>query len=222
VQTESITFWNILFILSKGTGYTVLVTVASISAGLAIGLLLAVLSTLQWKVVKWFWVAYTYVFRSLPVLVLLFIVFFGLASLGIRISPFVSMVATLGLVSGAYLAEVFRGAMAAVDRDEILAAEAMGMNRIEIFLYIILPQMFRMSVPGMINEFTSVLKYTPFAYTVGIPEIMKEAMSLAAFTLRGLEIYLATGIIYFAIYKLFVMLFMTLEKKFRIPGLASE
>ena len=215
-------FWDILIILAGGAGYTILVTIASISAGLAMGLLLAVLSTVHWKAVSLFWVAYTYVFRSVPVLVLLFIVFFGLPGLGIRISPFVSMVLSLGLISGAYLAEIFRGAMAAVDQDEIVAAEAAGMDRIQIFLYIIFPQMFRMSIPGMINEFTSVLKYTPFAYTVGIPEIMKEAMSLAAMTLRGLEIYLAVGIIYFMIYKLFLILFMTIEKKFRIPGLAPE
>jgi len=215
------TFWDILNTLARGAGYTVLVTLASISAGLAVGLSLAVFSTLRWKAVRLFLAAYTYVFRGIPVLVLLFILFFGLPGIGIRISPFVSMVA-LGLVSGAYLAEVFRGAMAAVDGDEILAAEASGFNRGEIFLYIILPQMFRMSTPGMINEFTSVLKYTPFAYTVGIPEIMKEAMSLAALTLRGLEIYLAVGILYFLIYKLLVMLFLTLEKKFRIPGLAPE
>lgn len=216
------TFGNILIILAEGAGYTVLVTLASISAGLAVGLSLAVLSTLRWKAVRLFLAAYTYVFRGIPVLVLLFILFFGLPGIGIRISPFVSMVATLGLVSGAYLAEVFRGAMAAVDGDEILAAEAAGLNRWEIFFYIIMPQMFRMSIPGMINEFTSVLKYTPFAYTVGIPEIMKEAMSLAALTLRGLEIYLAVGILYFLIYKLFVMFFMTLEKRFRVPGLASK
>lgn len=216
------TFGNILIILAEGAGYTVLVTLASISAGLAVGLSLAVLSTLRWKAVRLFLAAYTYVFRGIPVLVLLFILFFGLPGIGIRISPFVSMVATLGLVSGAYLAEVFRGAMAAVDGDEILAAEATGLNRWEIFFYIIMPQMFRMSIPGMINEFTSVLKYTPFAYTVGIPEIMKEAMSLAALTLRGLEIYLAVGILYFLIYKLFVMFFMTLEKRFRVPGLASK
>lgn len=216
------TFGNILIILAEGAGYTVLVTLASISAGLVVGLSLAVLSTLRWKAVRLFLAAYTYVFRGIPVLVLLFILFFGLPGIGIRISPFVSMVATLGLVSGAYLAEVFRGAMAAVDGDEILAAEATGLNRWEIFFYIIMPQMFRMSIPGMINEFTSVLKYTPFAYTVGIPEIMKEAMSLAALTLRGLEIYLAVGILYFLIYKLFVMFFMTLEKRFRVPGLASK
>ncbi|MEE9913771.1 MAG: amino acid ABC transporter permease [Deltaproteobacteria bacterium] len=216
------TFWDILMALAKGVGYTILVTIASVCAGLAIGLFMAVLSRLRWKPVALFLAAYIYVFRSIPVLVLLFIVFFGLPGMGIRIPPFTAMVLTLGLISGAYLAEIFRGAMAAVDGDEILAAEAMGMDRMQSFLYIILPQMFRMSIPGMINEFTSILKYTPFAYTVGIPEIMKEAMSLAAVTLRGVEIYLAVGIIYFAIYKLFVMLFMALEKKFRIPGLAHE
>ena len=183
---------------------------------------MAILSRLQWKPVALFLAAYLYVFRSIPVLVLLFIVFFGLPSMDIRIPPFTAMVLTLGLISGAYIAEIFRGAMSAVDQDEILAAEAMGMSRMQSFFYIILPQMFRMSIPGMINEFTSILKYTPFAYTVGIPEIMKEAMSLTALTLRGVEIYLAVGIIYFAIYKLFVVLFMVLEKKFRVPGLAHE
>jgi polar amino acid transport system permease protein len=216
------TFWDILMTLAKGAGYTILVTLASVSAGLTIALLMAVLSRVHWKAVRLFLAAYTYVFRSIPVLVLLFIVFFGLPGVGIRIPPFAAMVLSLGLVSGAYLAEIFRGAMAAVSEDEILAAVAMGMNRVEIFLYIIFPQMFRMSIPGMINEFTSILKYTPFAYTVGIPEIMKEAMSLAAVTLRGLEIYLAVGVIYFAIYKVFVMFFMVLEKRFRIPGMAHE
>jgi polar amino acid transport system permease protein len=216
------TFWDILTALAKGSGYTILVTIAGICAGLMIGLGLAVLSVLRWKAVSLFLAIYTYIFRSLPVLVLLFIVFFGLPGAGIRIPPFLSMVLCLGLVSGAYLAEIFRGAMAAVSEDEILASEAMGMSKMQSFLYIIFPQMFRMSIPGMVNEFTTVLKYSPFAYTLGIPEIMKEAMSLAALTLRGLEIYLAAGIIYFAIYKIFVMLFMMLEKRFRIPGLAHE
>jgi len=214
------TFWDILLTLAKGAGYTILVTMASIGAGLVIGLTLTVFGLVQWKAARAILAAYTYVFRSIPVLVLLFIVFFGLPSAGIRIGPFLSMVLTLGLVSGAYLAEIFRGAIAAVSQDEILAAEAAGMSRWQSFYYIILPQMLRMSIPGMINEFTSILKYTPFAYTVGIPEIMKEAMSLAALTLRGLEVYLAVGIIYFAIYKVFVLAFMALEKKFRIPGLA--
>ena len=216
------TFWDLLKILAGGAAYTILLTLASIGAGLAIGLTLAVISMWRRKPVQIFLSVYVYIFRSLPVLVLLFIVFFGLPGMGVRIPPFPAMILTLGLISGAYLSEIFRGAIAAVSANEITAARAAGFSRLQIFYHVILPQMLRMSVPGMINEFTSVLKYTPFAYTVGIPEIMKEAMSLAALTLRGLEIYLAVGILYFVIYKLFVILFAALEKRFRIPGLLVE
>jgi polar amino acid transport system permease protein len=216
------TFWQILRALAAGAGYTILVTVACISAGLMIGLVAAMLSRLQWKPVDFALAAFAYVFRGIPVLVLLFIVFFGLPLIGIRVSPLLSMILSLGFISGAYLSEIFRGAMNSVDREEILSAEAMGMTRAQIFLFIVLPQMLRISTPGMINEFTTVLKYSPFAFTVGIPEIMKEAMSLAAVTLRGLEIYLAVGIIYFIIYRGFCMLFAVLEKRYRIPGFAVE
>lgn len=216
------TFWQILQVLAAGAGFTILVAVASMAAGLLVGLTAAMLSRVRWKPVQHLLLAFTFVFRGIPVLVLLFIVFFGLPGIGIRVPPFLSMVLTLGLISGAYLAEIFRGAMNAVNRDEILAAEAMGMTRSQGFLYIMLPQMFRFSIPGMINEFTSVLKYTPFAYTVGIPEIMKQAMGLTPMILRGIEVYLAVGIIYFIIYKVCLMLFLALEKRYRIPGLSTN
>ena len=97
----------------------------------------------------------------------------------------------------------------------------MGLSRFQILRLIEIPQMLRFAVPGMINEFTTVLKYSPFAYTVGIPDVMKEAMSLSATTLRGVEIYLAVGIIYFLIYKLLVTGVWALEKRTRIPGLTG-
>jgi polar amino acid transport system permease protein len=215
------TFFHIFGALLGGAWYTILVTAACMATGMAVGLASALLSRLQWKAVDSALAVYAYVFRGIPVLVLLFMVFFGLPGMGVKVSPFLSMVLSLGLISGAYLAEIFRGAMNAVRQDEIVAAEAMGMTRVQCFRYIVLPQMFRFSVPGMINEFTTVLKYTPFAYTVGIPEIMKEAMSLTAVTLRGLEIYVAVGVMYFIIYKGFTMLFTALERRYRIPGLTG-
>jgi polar amino acid transport system permease protein len=134
------------------------------------------------------------------------------------VPPLVAMMLSLGLIAGAYLAEVFRGAFASVDPDEIMAAEAMGMSRRQILLAIELPQMLRFAVPGMLNEFTTVLKYSPFAYTVGLPEIMKQAMALAATTLRGLEIYLAIGVLYFGIYKLMLFLVRAIERRYAVPG----
>ena len=217
------TFWHILWALTTGAGYTILITLSCTAAGLVIGMTAALLSRMEWRLLNLALSLFTYVFRSVPALVLLFLFFFGLPGMGIRLSPFLAMVLSLGLISGAYHAEIFRGAMQAVQQDELLAAEAMGMTRLQSLMYIVLPQTLRMSVPGMINEFTSVLKYSPFAYTVGIPEIMKEALSLAAVTLRGVEIYLAVGIIiYFFIYRAFLTLFMSLDKRYRVPGLTAE
>ena len=211
-------FFDILVQLAQGVIYTIVVTLACCATGLVTGLLVAGLRRLQLPGVALPLDVFTYVFRGVPVLVLLFIVYFGLPGLGVRVSPLLAMMLSLGLIAGAYLGEVFRGAMDAVDPNEILAAQAMGMTRLQILIWIEVPQMLRFSFPGMINEFTTVLKYSPFAYTVGIPEITKQAMTLSATTLRGVEIYLAVGVLYFAIYRLLLLGVQLIERRFRIPG----
>ncbi|KJS08652.1 MAG: polar amino acid ABC transporter ATP-binding protein [Gammaproteobacteria bacterium BRH_c0] len=215
-------FIDILALLATGAGYTILVTLMCSATGMAVGLAIAMFHRLGSRQVSACLAVFTYVFRGIPVLVLLFIVFFGLPGMGIGVPPLVSMMLSLGLIAGAYLGEVFRGALDSVDGNEVLAAQAMGMSRMQVLLYIELPQMLRFSVPGMVNEFTTVLKYSPFAYTVGIPEVMKQAMALSAATLRGVEIYLAVGLVYFAIYKVLVTFVWALEKRYRVPGLTEH
>lgn len=215
-------FWQILALLGQGIAYTVMVTLACSATGLVLGLGIAMLRQLNFTGVNRLLSLLVYVLRAIPVLVLLFIVFFGLPNIGLQVPPLVSMMLSLGVIAGAYLAEVFRGALASIDPNEIMAAEAMGLSRWQILKDIELPQMLRFSVPGMINEFTTVLKYSPFAYTVGIPDVMKQAMALSAATLRGVEIYLAVGLIYFAIYKILVSLIWAMEKRWRIPGFTEH
>ena len=211
---------EILAQLAGGILYTVEVTLACSAAGFAVGLAVACARHLAppWLVPPL--ALYTYVFRGVPVLVLLFIVFFGLPPLGLKVSPLLSMVLSLGLIASAYLAEVFRGALQSIDPDEVMAARAAGLTRLQALLHIELPQMLRLAVPGMVNEFTTVLKYSPFAYMVGIPEITREAMALTATTLRGIEIYLAAGLLYFAIYRALLLAIRWVEARFRVPGMA--
>ena len=213
------TFLEILALLARGAGYTVLVTLACSATGLAVGLSVAVLRRLHLPGVRPLLDVSTYVFRGVPVLVLLFLVYFGLPGIGIKVPPLMAMVLSLGLIAGAYLSEVFRGALDLVDASEILAAEAMGLSRLQVLTLIELPQMLRFAVPGMINELTTVLKYSPFAYTVGLPEITKQAMTLTATTQRGIEIYLAVGIMYFAIFRILLMGVRRLERYYRVPGM---
>ena len=215
-------FWEILAQLAQGLVYTVWVTLVCSATGMTVGLTVAGLRRMGSPVLISILDGYTYVFRGIPVLVLLFMVYFGLPSLGIKVGPLLAMVLSLGLIASAYLAEVFRGALDSVEASEILAAEAMGMSRLQVLTHIELPQMFRFAVPGMVNEFTSILKYSPFAYTVGIPEITKQAMTLTATTLRGIEIYLAVGILYFAIYRILLFAVQWLERRYQIPGMETN
>lgn len=216
------TFVDILLTLMRGAGYTLLITLSCAATALVVGLAIAVARELGGAWLSRVLSAIVYVLRGVPMLVLLFVVFFGLPGIGMDVPPLLAMMLSLGLISGAYLSEVFRGALAAVNPNEVLAAEAMGFTRFETLRLIKIPQMLRFSVPGMVNELTTVLKYSPFAYTVGIPEITKQAMALVATTMRGLEVYAAIGLIYFAIYRLLLAAVRLVEKRYTILGFAQE
>ena len=214
-------FLDILSTLAMGVGYTVLVTIVCNFTGMLTGIGLVGLRKLDRSWLNVLIDLFVYVFQAVPMLVLLFIVYFGLPGFGLKVSPLVAMALSLGLIAGAYLAEVLRGALNSVDPDEILAAQAAGLSKLQILLHIELPQMLRFSSPGMINEFTTVLKYSPFAYTVGIPEITNQSSALVGTTGQGLEIYAAAGILYFSIYRILLAGLEVVEGHYRVPGVES-
>jgi polar amino acid transport system permease protein len=215
-------FTQILAMLGQGVAYTVLVTLACSLTAVLIGLVVVGLQKFESTLLNFLLNIFTYVFRAVPILVLLFIVYFGLSEFGFTVSPMMAMVLSLGVIAGAYLAEVFRGALHSIDSHEVIAAHASGMSGAQVFIYIEIPQMLRLAMPGMVNEFTTVLKYSPFAYTVGIPEITKQAMALVGTTNQGIQIYLAAGILYFIIYRILLAGLEAIERYFRIPGMAPS
>ena len=216
------TFVDILLTLLDGAGYTLLVTLACAATGLVIGLGIAVARELGGAWLSWALSIVVYVLRGIPMLVLLFLVFFGLPGIGIDVPPLLAMMLSLGLITGAYLSEVFRGALATVNSNEVLAAQSMGFTRFQTLRLIKLPQMMRFAVPGMVNELTTVIKFSPFAYTVGVPEITKQAMALVATSMQGIEIYAALGLLYFAIYRLMLVVVQLIERNYSVPGFAQE
>jgi len=217
-----VSFADILQTLLQGAAYTLLITICCYATALLVGLGIAMAREMGGSILSALLSVIVYVLRGIPMLVLLFIVFFGLPGIGLDVPPLVAMMLSLGLISGAYLSEVFRSSLSAVNPNEVLAAQSMGFSRFETLRLIKLPQMTRFSVPGMLNELTTVLKFSPFAYTVGIPEITKEAMALVATTMRGIEVYIAIGLIYFGIYRLLLVAVRLIEKRYSIPGFAQE
>jgi len=210
------TFAEILLQLLKGAGYTIVVTLVCSLTGVLAGLL-AIGIRVGTPIASPLVDLYAYIYRGTPLLVMLFLIYFGLPGIGFKVDPLTAMALSLGLIAGANLSEVFRGALGSVSQSEIVAAQAMGFKRYQILLYIEFPQMLRFSLPGMINEFTTVLKYSPFAYTVGIPEITKQAMALSAVTLKGVEIYFGIGILYFLIYRIFLFFADIIKSHYAIP-----
>ncbi len=207
------TMLNVLSLLAEGLVNTLIVTFTCFTSALIIGVIVAVLRRLDFAPLTALMNALVYIFRSIPVLIAVFLVYFGLPSTGLTISPLLALNISIGLISGSYLAEVFRGALQLVERSEIAAAQTSGMSKFQIIKYIELPQMFRFAIPGILNEFSSVLKASPFAYTVGMPEMTKQAMNLTAVTMSGLEIYTLAGILYFIIYKLSASVTRMIENK---------
>jgi len=216
----TVSFWEILRLLSQGIVHTLLVTLVCSATAIVFGFVMISARTLGGSSSRGVIDVTVYCLRGVPVLVLLFLVYFGLPALGVKVAPMAAMALSLGLIAGAYVTEVFRGALASIDPVEITAAESLGMSRLQVFIYLQAPQMLRFSAPAVLNEFTSILKYSPFAYTVGIPEITKQATTLASTTLQGAEIYLAVGILYFLIYRLLLALARTVERRFRVPGVS--
>ena len=216
------TFFDILLTLLNGAGYTLLVTLCCAATGLIVGLGIAIAREMGGAWLSRVLSTIVYVLRGIPMLVLLFLVFFGLPGIGVDVPPLIAMMMSLGLIAGAYLSEIFRGALATVNANEVLAAQSMGFTRFQTLRLIKLPQMMRFAVPGMVNELTTVIKYSPFAYTVGIPEITKQAMALVGTTMRGIEIYVALGLLYFAIYRLMLVGVRLIERHTSVPGFAQE
>ena len=166
--------------LMQGLGITVMLGAVSIVLGLAGGLLLALLRLYGPVPVRATARIYIDVFRSIPILVLLVLVYYALPFVGVRLSSFASTVLTLSLVSSAYAAEIFRSGIEALPKGQFEASEAMGLNFVDTMRDVVLPQAFRIVVPPLTSNCINVLKDTALASVVAMPDLLKQATQAQA------------------------------------------
>ncbi|NIF47152.1 amino acid ABC transporter permease [Enterobacter sp. Ap-1006] len=208
--------FDITGLLLHGVVYTFVITLSCFATAFISGLGVAALRRLTGSRVGRILDLMVFILRAIPVLVLLFLIYFGLPGFGFSVPPLVAMNLSLGLIGGAYLSEVFRGALLAVDEQEMAAARASGFSAWQILCFIEFPQMLRFSVPGVMNELTAILKNTPFAYTVGVTEILGQAKALTASTMLGMSIYMLAGVLYFLIYKFFQIVLTKIKNRYAV------
>jgi polar amino acid transport system permease protein len=203
----------------EGSIVTVAVVVGAMSLGLIMGIPLAVGQLYGNAWIRRAVGLYVWFFRGVPLLVLLFLFYFGLFSfLHINLSAFTVAVIVLGLVSAAYQSQIFRGAILSLPVGQLKAARALGMSDLKAVLFIILPQALRLSIPGWSNEYSIVLKDSAVTYALGVAEIMARTHFVATRTYQHLPLYIMAGLIYLILTYAGTRSLRFLEDRVRIHG----
>jgi len=211
--------WNILPKLLQGAIVTIELTIIAIIIGIIIGIPTAIGRVYGNKLLYAISTFFVEIIRGTPLLTQLFILYFGLPSIGIRLSPFMAAMIGMGINSAAYQAEYFRGAIQSVKKEQLIAAYSIGMNQIQAIRHIVLPQMFRLVIPSWSNELIYLLKYSSMAYMIQAPEIMSQGRLIASRNFRTFEVFIVVAFIYLVLVSILSKFLDMIESKFRIPGL---
>ena len=187
-------------LIAQGLLVTVAFTVATVLAGLAIGLVAGIVRTNAPRWINVPVVAYIELFRCTPLLVQLVWMYYALPVLvGLAMSPNMACFLALALYAGSFYAEIFRGGIEAVDRGQWEAGMAVGMRRGKIFRRIVLPQAVRVMIPSFINQTVLQLKNTSLVSTIAVGDLLYQGSVITAVLYWSLEVYFVVAILYFAV-----------------------
>ena len=205
--------------LMEGLKLTLFLTFLSLTIGFALGLLLALGRIYGKKPITWICIGYIEIIRGTPLLVQLFIFYYGLSSIGLNLSPLNAAILGLSLNSGAYQAEYLRSSIQSIPTGQMIAARTLGMNSIKSICNIILPQALRLSIPAWSNELIYLLKYSSLAYIIRVVELTAAGKFIAAETFRHIEVFAIIAIMYLILTTIFTEILDRFENKISIPGL---
>jgi polar amino acid transport system permease protein len=206
----------------QGSLVTVIAVVGAMFLGLFLGVPMAVGQVYGNRCVRFLVGLYVWFFRGVPILVLLFLFYFGLFNtLGLNLTGLAAATLVLGMTSAAYQSQIFRGSIQSLSKGQLKAALALGMSEPMAIRNIILPQALRLSIPGWSNEYSIILKDSALAFVLGTSEIMARTHFVASRTYKHLPLYLTAAILYFILTWIGVRALRRLEAKVRIKGFGN-
>ena len=214
------TVWEALPYMLVGSLVTMATVASAMALGLVFGVPLALAQTYGPRWARLLAALYVWFFRGTPILVLLFLVYFGLfgSLLGIDLPAIVAAALVLGMTSTAYQSQIFRGSIQSLPQGQFKAARSLGMSTRQALQAIILPQALRTSIPGWSNEYSIILKDSALAFALGAQEIMARTHFVATRTYTYLPLYITAGILYLIITIIGLKALRILERKVHIPG----
>jgi polar amino acid transport system permease protein len=205
--------------LVHGAVVTIEITAASLLLGCVLGLLVGIarLDSSK-KLIYGFATGYVTFIRGTPLLVQLFLLFFGLPQFNILLPAFACGVLGLGIYSGAYVSEIVRGAIQSIDRGQMEAARSLGMSYPQAMRIIILPQAVVRMIPPLGNEFIALIKNSALVSLLTIADLMHEGQKIISVSYRSLEVYLAIAFVYLILTSLTGLLLRHMETRLRAGG----
>ena len=209
---------EVLPALLRGLWVSVQLIIPSALCGLIIGIVIGALRVYGTPLVAAAANGYAIIFRGFPLVIQLFIWYFGLPHIGIYLTPFLASVVGFSLCSGAYHSEYIRGAFLSIKSGQMLAAQAIGFSKLKMILSIILPQALRRAIPGCGNEIIYLIKYSSLAYMITCIELTGEGKIIASETFKYTEIFLIVGVVYLLLTSVATLGLHRLETSLRFPG----
>ncbi len=193
--------WNILLdafpkLLRYGAEVTLPLTALSFLLALAVSVIVALIQYANVRVLRQICRFYIWIIRGTPLLVQLYLVFYGLPSVGIVLNAFPAAVLVFGFNEGAYMAESMRGALESVSTGQMEAGYCVGMNYLQIMVHVVLPQAFRTAFPALSNSLISMLKGTSMASTITVMEMFRQAQVINGRVYESLGLYAEVALIY--------------------------
>ncbi|KAF3996992.1 amino acid ABC transporter permease [Glaciimonas immobilis] len=205
--------------LARGALITVEITAVSLLMGCVLGLLVGMGRLNPKKRVRYgLCTTYVTVIRGTPLLVQLFLLFFGLPELNILLPAFVCGILGLGIYSGAYISEIVRGAIQSIEKGQMEAARSLGMSYGAAMRTIILPQAIVRMIPPLGNEFIALIKNSALVSLLTIADLMHEGQKIISISYRSLEVYLAIAVVYLVLTSLTSMALQKIERHLRAGG----
>ncbi|MDN7012753.1 amino acid ABC transporter permease [Methanoculleus sp. FWC-SCC3] len=212
-------FFEILFpALMQGLIVTLQLIACSAPFGLALGVAIAVGRQYGHPVISWLCKTYVFFIKGTPLLLLLFILYFGLPSIGITFTAFVASVLGFILCNSAYNAEYIRGGLISIKEGQMVAAQALGMTRWQAIRSVVLPQALRRAIPGLSNEFIYLIKYSSLAYMLTVIELAGAGKQVATKYFLYTESFAAVAVVYLVLVSITTVAVNILEKRVVVPG----
>ncbi|MGI5971260.1 MAG: amino acid ABC transporter permease [Oscillospiraceae bacterium] len=206
-------------LLLYGIRMTVLVSVVSILIGILIGFFSCLMSISSFRILRAISGLYIWLIRGTPMLVQALIVYFGFPQLvqliipGFRLGPFSAAIITLSLNAGAYISEIFRGGIKAVDVGQVEAARSLGLSSARTMIKVILPQAFKIAIPSMVNQFIISIKDTSILSVIGLAELVNKARVYVGASYQYFATYSLVALYYLVVISILMILMKKVEKK---------